>query len=159
GDTAVLAFTLIAVLLTTFFYLYFAERLAYTFLNAGLYLVAVFQIGHSSSASAVSAAEGLFAAVVLGVVVATVVSWLSGVEYDLVIRLGTNPLLPLRWDWLSQSLMLAVTVLLTLLGAHVIGLPAEKAAISVMLLTVTPHLQALILKGELRVAGALLATA
>jgi uncharacterized membrane protein YccC len=158
ADTAVLVFALIAVLLTAFFYLYFAGRLAYTFLNAGLYLVAVFQIGHSDPASAVSAAGGLFAAVVLGVVVATVVTWLFGAEHDLSIQLGTNPLLPLRWGWLSQSLMLAVTVLLTVLGAHVLGLPAEKAAISVMLLTVTPHVQALILKGELRVAGALLAT-
>jgi hypothetical protein len=55
--------------------------------------------------------------------------------------------------------MLAVTVLLTLLGAHALGLPAEKAAISVMLLTVTPHVQAMILKGELRLAGAFLAAA
>jgi hypothetical protein len=52
--------------------------------------------------------------------------------------------------------MLAVTVLLTVLGAHALGLPPEKSAISVMLLTVTPHVQALILKGELRIAGALL---
>src|SRR5262249_4050511 len=38
-----------------------------------------------------------------------------------------------------------------------LGLPPAKTAISVMLLTVTPHLQALILKGELRIAGLLLA--
>ena len=54
-------------------------------------------------------------------------------------------------------MMLAVTVLLTVLGAHVLDLPPSKAAISVMLLTVTPHLQALILKGELRLVGAFLA--
>jgi len=54
-------------------------------------------------------------------------------------------------------LMLAVTVLVTLLGAHALGLPPEKAAISVMLLTVTPHVQAMILKGKLRLAGAFLA--
>jgi hypothetical protein len=54
--------------------------------------------------------------------------------------------------------MLAVTVLLTILGAHMLGLPPEKAAVSVMLLTVTPHLQAMILKGQLRIAGLLLAT-
>ena len=53
--------------------------------------------------------------------------------------------------------MLAVTVLLTLLGAHALGLPPEKAAISVLLLTVSPHLQALVQKGELRVAGLVLA--
>src|SRR5262245_54110788 len=158
-DTALLTLVLIAALLTTFFYLYFAGRLAYTFLNAGLYVVAMFQIGHADPASAVSAAGGLFAAIVLGVVVADVVNWLSGAERDLGIRVGEAPLWPLRGDWLSQSLMLAVTVLLTLLGAHALGLPPEKAAISVLLLTVTPHLQALVLKGELRVAGLLLGTA
>ena len=93
----------------------------------------------------------------LGVVVAAVVTWLSGAERDLGIQFGTTPLLPLRGDWVNQSLMLAVTVLVVLLGAHALGLPPEKAAISVMLLTVTPHFQAMILKGELRLAGAFLA--
>jgi uncharacterized membrane protein YccC len=158
-DTALLTMVLIGVLLTASFYLYFAGRLAYTFLQAGLYLVAMFQIGHANPAAAVSAAEALFAAIVLGVVVADVVTWLFGAERDLGIRFGETPLLPLRADWVSQSVMLAVTVLVTLLGAHALGLPPEKAAISVLLLTVTPHLQALILKGELRIAGALLATA
>ena len=157
-DTALLTLGLIAVLLTAFFYLYFAGRLAYTFLNTGLYVVAMFQIGHANPASAVSVAEGLFAAVVLGVVVADVVTWLSGAEHDLGIQFGEAPLWPVRGAWLSQSLMLAVTVLLTLLGAHALDLPPEKAAISVMLLTVTPHVQAMILKGELRIAGALLAS-
>jgi hypothetical protein len=157
-DAALLTLSLIAVLLTTFFYVYFAGRLAYTFLNAGLYVVAVFQIGHAAPASAVSAAAELFAAVVLGVVVADVVTWLLSAEHDLGIRFGDAPLWPLRGDWLSQSMMLAVTVLLTLLGAHALALPPEKAAISVMLLTVSPHLQAMILKGELRIAGLLLAT-
>ena len=156
-DTPLLTLSLIAVLLTTFFYLYFAGRLAYTFLQAGLYVVAMFQIGHANPASAVAAAEELFAAIVLGVVVADLVTWLAGAEHDLGIRFGQAPLWPVRGDWLSQSLMLAVTVVLTILGAHMIDLPPEKAAISVMLLTVSPHLQALILKGELRIAGLLLA--
>jgi hypothetical protein len=158
-DTALLTLVLIAALLTTCFYLYFAGRLAYTFLQAGLYLVATFEIGHANPASAARAAEGLFAAIVFGVVVADVVTWLFGAERDLGIRFGEAALWPLRGDWLSQSLMLAVTVLLVLLGAHALGLPPDKAAISVMLLTVTPHVQALILKGELRIAGLLLATA
>jgi uncharacterized membrane protein YccC len=158
-DTAGLTVVLIAVLLTTSFYFYFAGRLAYTFLQAGLYLVATFQIGHANPASAVPAAEGLFAAIVLGVVVADVVTWLFGAEHDLGIRFAGSPLWPVRGNWLSQSLMLAVTVLLTLFGAHALDIPPEKAAISVMLLTVTPHVQAMILKGELRLAGAFLAVA
>ncbi len=158
-DTPVLTLVLIAVLLLAFFYLHFAGRLAYTFLQAGLYLVAMFQIGHASPASAVTAAVELFAAIVLGVLVADMVTWLAGAERDLGLRVGGAPLWPLRGAWLSQTLMLAVTVLLTLLGAHALGLPPGAAAISVMLLTVTPHLQALLLKGELRIAGLLLGTA
>lgn len=159
NETSLLAIGLIAILLTIFFYLYFAGRLAYTFLNAGLYVVAMFQIGHANPASPVPQAEGLFAAIVLGVLAADVVTWLAGVERDLSIRVGDVPLWPVRGDWLSQSGMLALTVLLTLFLANALGLPAEKAAISVMLLTVAPHVQALILKGQLRIAGALLATA
>jgi hypothetical protein len=96
---------------------------------------------------------------VLGVAAANLVVWLAGAERDLAIRFGEAPLWPVRADWLSQSLMLAVTVFLTLEGAVALDLPAEKAAISVMLLTVAPHVQALILKGELRLAGLLLAAA
>src|SRR5262249_16854854 len=66
-ETTVLTLVLIASLLTIFFYLYFAERLAYTFLQAGLYLVAMYEIGHSYPTRAVAEAEQLFAAVVLGV--------------------------------------------------------------------------------------------
>ena len=102
-DTALLTLVLIAALLTTFFYLYFAGRLAYTFLQAGLYVVAMFQIGHANPTSAVSAAEGLFAAIVLGVMVADVVTWLFGAERDLGIRLGEAPLWPPHSDWLSGS--------------------------------------------------------
>ena len=82
--------------LAAFFYLYFAGRLAYTFLQAGLYLVAIFQLGHAAPTRAVWEAEGLFAAIVLGVVVADVVTWVAGVEGDLSIRFGDTPLWPLR---------------------------------------------------------------
>ncbi len=157
-NTPLLTLIIIGALLTTFFYLYFAERLAYTFLQAGLYLVAMYEIGHANPASAITVAESLFAAVVLGVLVAVVVSWLLGAEQDVEIHLGEHSLFPLRLEWLSQSLMLAVTVLLTLLGANLLGISPERAAISVMFLTVTPHVQAMIVKGELRIAGALLAT-
>ncbi len=158
NDTSVLAFALIGLMLTGCFYFYFAGRLAYTFLQAGLYVVAMFQIGHAKPDAAVPEAGALFGAVVLGVAVADLVNWVAGVEHDFAVDVGQAPLWPLRGDWLSQSLMLAVTVLLTILGAHAIGLPPSTAAITVMLLTVSPHLQALVLKGELRIAGLLLAT-
>jgi uncharacterized membrane protein YccC len=158
NELPLVALALIGVALAAFFYLYFAGRLAYTFLQAGLYLVAMFQLGHAAPTRVVWEAEELFAAIVLGVVVADVVTWVAGAEGDLSIRFGDTPLWPLRGEWLSQSLMLAVTVLITLFCAHAIDLPPATAAISVLVLTVSPHLQALILKGELRIVGLVLAT-
>src|SRR5262249_47398332 len=145
-DTALLTLILLAVLLTIFFYFYFAGRLAYTFLQAGLYAVAIFQIGHSYPNSATKQATELFGAIVLGVVVADAVIWLTGAEHDLGIEFGAAPLWPVHAEWVNQSMMLAITTLLTLLLAHWLGLPPEKAAISVMVLTVTPHVQAMIQK-------------
>jgi uncharacterized membrane protein YccC len=157
NEVPLATFAVIGVLLTACFYIYFSGRLAYTFLQAGLYLVAVFQIGHSDPTSALGEAEELFGAVVLGVAVADVINWLAGVEGDVSIDLGTAPLFPIRAEWINQSLMLSVTVLVTLVVAHAIDLPPSQSAISVLLLTITPHLQALIQKGELRIAGLALA--
>ncbi len=158
-DASIFTLLTIGALLTTFFYFYFAGQLAYTFLNAGLYVVAMFEIGLADPASAVNAAESLWGAIVVGVAVAVLATWVWGAERDVHIYLGHEPLWPVNREWLSHGLMLAVTTLLTWLGAHMIGLPPDKAAISVMLLTVTPNLQSLVLKGELRVVGLLLAVA
>jgi len=148
----------VGVLLTAFFYLYFAGRMAYTFLQAGLYLVAVLEIGTAAPTTVFSEAKELFAAIVVGVFVADLVNWLVGSEADLGLELGETPLFPIRGEWINQSVMLSVTVLVTLVGAHVIGLPPAQSAISVIVLTVAPHLQALIVKGELRLLGLILAT-
>jgi uncharacterized membrane protein YgaE (UPF0421/DUF939 family) len=48
-------------------------------------------------------------------------------------------------------------VLVTLVVAHWVDLPPAQSAISVLLLTISPHLQALLQKGELRIAGLALA--
>jgi uncharacterized membrane protein YccC len=154
-----LGLSLISVLLLVCFYLYFADRLAYTFLNAGLYAVVLFMIGHSNPNAVVDEGKEMFLAVLVGVLIADVVTWLTGAEHDLTIQAGTAPLLPIRLDWLNHSLMLVVTVALTSLGSHWLELPAEQAAVSVLFLTVTPHIHAMLLKGELRITGALLAAA
>ncbi len=78
----------VGVLLTAFFYLYFAGRLAYTFLQAGLYLVAVLEIGTAAPTTVFSEAKELFAAIVVGVFVADLVNWLVGSEADLGLQLG-----------------------------------------------------------------------
>jgi uncharacterized membrane protein YccC len=159
SDAALLALFLIFVFLVASFYIYFSGRLSYTALNAGLYLVAVFDIGHADPTGAITQAQGLFLAVLLGVVVADLVAWITASEQDLGIQVGGKPLLPLNLNWLNQSVMLVLTVVITLFVSHAIGLSPGTAAVSVMVLTVSPHLQALILKGELRVVGVALGSA
>ena len=89
------------------------------------------------------------------VLVVDVVVWLTGAERDLRLRsVGrTSPRESERRS--GRTLMMAATVLVVQLACRWLGLPASKAMISVMLLQVTPDLQALLHKGRLRIAGAL----
>jgi uncharacterized membrane protein YccC len=148
-----------SLLLLVFFYLFFADRLAYTFLNAGLYLIVIVAIGHSDPHLLLPSAREMFLAVVLGVVVADMLMWLTGSESTLHIETGTAPLLPLRRDWLNHSGMLVVSSLLVVLLCHWLELPVETSIFSVFMVSVAPDVQAALRKGELRLLGALLAVA
>jgi uncharacterized membrane protein YccC len=146
-------------LLLPFFYLYFAGRFAYTFLNAGFYIAAIISIGTADPSAAVPQGKALFLAVVLGVVVADLVMWLTGAESDLRIQAGGQPLLPLNYTHLNHSLMLVVTVALTQLVTSYLDLPTETTITSLMLLTIAPDIQSMLRKGELRILGAVFGTA
>jgi uncharacterized membrane protein YccC len=158
-NAPVLAVALKLLAMLAFFYVHFAGRLAYTFLNAGLYLAVIVSIGTADPSAALPQAKALFAAVVLGVVVADLVMWLTGAEGDLGLRAGGDPLLPLDQGRLSHSLQLVVSVALTQLVTSYLRLPTSAAIVSVMLLTIAPDIQSLLRKGELRVLGAVLGTA
>ncbi|MFO0896639.1 MAG: FUSC family protein [Pirellulales bacterium] len=140
-------------------YLYLSGRLAYTFLNMGLYTVAMYEVAHASPATAPQTGWQMFLAVLVGVAVASAVSWASRSESGLHIETGGQPLWPVNSAWASQALMLAVTALLTQLGARWLDLSPDKSVISVLMLMVTPDLQSMLQKGELRLAGAALAVA
>jgi uncharacterized membrane protein YccC len=159
SNAPVLALALKLLALLVFFYVYFVGRLAYTFLNAGFYLAAIVSIGVADPSAAVPEGKALLWAVVLGVVVADLVMWLTGAESDLSIRAGGGPLLPLNYGHLNQSLMLVVTVALTQLVTGYLNLPTETTLTSLMLLTIAPDIQSMLRKGELRLLGAVLGTA
>jgi uncharacterized membrane protein YccC len=141
-----------------FFYVYFSGRLAYTFLNAGLYLAVIISIGAADPSAAVPQGKALFLAIVVGVIVADLVMWLTGAEKDLSIHTDGDPLLPLHYGRLNHSAQLVVTVALTQLVASFLNLPTVAAIVSVMILTITPDIQTLLRKGELRIFGALFGT-
>jgi uncharacterized membrane protein YgaE (UPF0421/DUF939 family) len=138
------------------FYVYYSGRLAYTFLNAGLYVAAIVEIGHSDPAGVTTSAWRITAAVAVGVVVADLFAWFSGMEHNLQVEPGGQSLLPLRPDWLNRSAVLVVTLILTQIATRWLRLPTEKAVISVLILMTAPDLQALVKKGELRLLGAFL---
>ncbi len=159
GNAPVLALTLKLLAILVFFYVYFSGRLAYTFLNAGFYLAFIVSIGVAEPSAAVPQGKALVLAIVLGVVMADLVMWLTGAESDLRIQAGGEPLLPLNYERLNHSFMLVVTVALTQLLTSYLNLPTATTITSLMLLTIAPDLQSMLRKGELRLLGAVLGTA
>ncbi|MFO0881063.1 MAG: FUSC family protein [Gemmataceae bacterium] len=157
GDAAPLVLYAEALLLVAFFYVASANRLTYTFLNAGLYTVVLVDQGLAQPDQAASVAWELIVVIGVGVVVADLVAWLTGAEQNLSLQTSGPPLWPLRAEWLSHSLMLATTVMLTQLVTHWLELPIEKATISVMVLCIAPDVQSAMHKGKLRLLGAVLA--
>jgi uncharacterized membrane protein YccC len=159
GNAPVLALALKLLAILVFFYVHFCGRLAYTFLNAGFYLAGIVSIGIADPSAAFPQGKALFIAVVVGVVVADLVMWLTGAESDLSIQAGGGPLLPLHHDNLNRSFMLVVTVALTQAVTAYLSLPTATTITSLMVLTIAPDIQAMLRKGQLRILGLVLATA
>ena len=156
-DVPLLALLLESLALAVWFYVQFSGRLAYTFLNAGLLTAVIIEIGHADPSAAAPDAREMLAAIVLGVLVSDLVAWLTAAEQDLHIRPGGSPPWPLRGDWLSHSLMLVVTVVLTQLVVRWLNLPVNSTIISVLILSIAPDVQAALRKSEMRLLGAVLA--
>lgn len=143
-------------ILLVFFYVYFSGRLAYTFLQGGLYLAAIAEIGYTHPEALYPAAVEFLSAIVLGVVVALVVNWLTGADRTFAISAAGSPLLPIRGEWISHSLMLVVTVAITLRITRLLELPTGPAVVSVLVLTITNDRRSMIHKGVQRLEGAVL---
>jgi len=154
-----LGFAFECLALLVFFYVYFSNRLAYTFLNAGLYLAVIMQIGRADPYAAAPEGGRMFLAIIVGVVVADLVCWFSGAERDLTIQTSGAPFFPLDRGRLGQCVMLVVTVAISQLFVEYFALPASATLVSVMVLTVVPDLHQMLRKGGLRVLGVLLAMA
>jgi uncharacterized membrane protein YccC len=148
-----------AILVTALFYLYFAQRLAYTFLNAGILTVTIIGIGDQDPTLAYVAGREILAAVAIGILAANLVMWSTYGELDLSIQTGLEPLLPLRLDWLNHSAMLTASALVAVLLSGALILPTPQSIISVLVIGIAPDIQQGLRKGELRLLGAVLALA
>jgi hypothetical protein len=96
------------------------------------------EIARTEPSTAFAQASDLFVAIVVGVVVAVLVAWISGAEEDVAIHTEGQPLWPLDRDRLVHSIMLMLTVALVQVTCHIWNLATSTALTSVLLLTITP---------------------
>jgi hypothetical protein len=141
GEQKLLALGLEVAALLAFFYAEFCGRLAYTYQNAGLYLQAMLQIGDGDPSAAWVNGGWLFLAIVLGVAVADLVSWLTNAERDLSIVPGEGSLLPIRSEPLGRAAQMTFTMLLAQYVFFALDLPPDANTFSLFLLAVIPDLQ------------------
>ena len=82
-DIPILSLLLQGLVLLPCFYVYFAGRLAYAALNAGLYFAAMILIGQENPEAVTTQGLGLLCAIAVGVLIAELGAWLTGLEQDL----------------------------------------------------------------------------
>ncbi len=136
GEQKLLALGLEVVGLLAFFYAQFCGRLAYTYQNAGLYLQAMFQLGYGDPSVAWVNGGWMFLALVGGVAVAYLVSWITYAERDLSIVPGEGSLLPIRGEPLGRAAQVTVTMLLAQYVFFALDTPPDAATVHGLRVTV-----------------------
>jgi len=155
GEEKVLALGLEVVGLLAFYYAHFCGRLADTYGNAGIYLLAMLQIGDGDPNAAWVNGGWMFLAIVVGVVVADLVSWITNAERDLSVVEGEGSLLPIRAEPLGRAAQLTVTMLLAQYVFFALDMPSDAATYSLFLVSVIPDFQKMRDRTEYYVGGIL----
>jgi hypothetical protein len=141
GEEKVLALGLESAGLLAFFYAHFCGRLAYTYQNAGLYLQAMLQLGAADPSVAWVNGGWMFLAIVVGVAVAYLVSWVTNAERDLSIVPGEGSLLPLRGEPLARAAQVTATILLAQYVFFALDMPPDANTYSLFMMSVIPDFQ------------------
>lgn len=138
------------------FYLYASGHLAYSAMQAGVFAPTVAQIGMTGDVvGAVSSGGSIMVQVILGVTAATLVNGLTGAENTITLDTRGQSLTPLRWDWISSSVMLTTMAMLTLFVTILLALPVVPTMVSAMILGMAPDTAALERKAEQRLLAVL----
>ncbi|MBV8608628.1 MAG: FUSC family protein [Singulisphaera sp.] len=141
GAQKLLALGLEVVGLLAFFYAHFCGRLAYTYQNAGLYLQAMFQLGDGDPSAAWVNGGWMFLAIVVGVAVASLVTWITNAERDLSIVPGEGSLLPIRGEPLGHAAQVTATMLLAQYVFFALDMPPDANIYSLFMISVIPDFQ------------------
>jgi uncharacterized membrane protein YccC len=155
GEQKLLTLGLEVVGLLAFFYANFCGRLAYTYQSAGLYFQAMVQLGDRDSSVAWVNGGWLFLAIIVGVAVADLVSWITIAERDLSIVPGEGSLLPIRREPLGRAAQVTVTMLLSQYVFFALDQPPDTNIYTLFLLSVIPDLQKMRERTGLYVGGIL----
>ena len=160
GELTPLVLVLEVAGMLAFFYAHFCGRLAYTYLNGGIYLNAVIMLNVNRDPGAAYSEGGwLFLAIVVGVVVSYLVTWLTFGERDLSIDPGAGyPLWPLRGESLARAAQMVATTLGAQYAYFALDLPPDSNTLALFLLSVIPDLHATLENGRFFRGGILLAT-
>jgi hypothetical protein len=138
GEQKLLALGLEVAGLLAFFYAHFCGRLAYTYQNAGLYLQAMLQLGDGDPSAAWVNGGWMFLAIVVGVAVADLVSWLTIAERDLSIVPGEGSLLPVRAEPLARAAQVTATMLLAQYAFFALDMLPDANTYTLFLMSVIP---------------------
>jgi hypothetical protein len=141
GEQKILVLGLEVVGLMAFFYAHFCGRLAYTYQNAALYLQAMLQLGDGDPGAAWVNGGWMFLAIVVGVAVSYLVSWITNAERDLSIVPGEGSLLPIRGAPLGRAAQVTVTMLLAQYVFFALDMPPDTNTYTLFLMSVIPDLQ------------------
>jgi riboflavin transporter FmnP len=141
GEQKLFALGLEVVGLLAFFYAHFCGRLAYTYQNAGLYLQAMLQLGDGDPSAAWVNGGWMFLAIVVGVAVAYLVSWITNAERDLSIVPGEGSLLPIRGEPLGRAAQVTATMLLAQYVFFALDMPPDANTYTLFMMSVIPDLQ------------------
>jgi uncharacterized membrane protein YccC len=153
-QTPMLYFLLLAVGMVGFFYIFAANRLAYTALNGGLFVAFMAVVGLTAPGTAQVAAVNLIQQIIIGVGVAFLINWVSDAERQWTIAVPGEPLWPPRSDWLSRAGMIATAQMGTLLATLLLELPAVTTTISAAIIATAGDWRAMEHKAVQRAWGA-----
>ncbi len=158
GELTPLALLLEIAAMLGFFYAHFCGRLAYTYMNAGLYLNAVVMMNtHGISAAWVNGGW-MFLALVIGVSIAYIVMWATGGESNFSIDPGPGHLFPLQEAALSRSAQMVATMLGAQYLFFALDMPPISNTLGLFLLAVIPNLQSALANHRVFTGSILLAT-
>ena len=156
GELTPLVLVLEIAAMIGFFYAYFCGRLAYTYMNAGLYVNAIVMLNTADPSAAYDNGGWMFLAIVIGVVMSYMVLWLTFGESDLSIDPGPGRLWPLRGDNLARAAQMTTTMLLSQYVFFALDMPADSNTFGLFMFSVIPDLQAMIANRRAFLGGFLL---